>query len=193
MRTLRLSIWSKRKGRKEKPQGTQSKADRDENEYALLTAGHPFHFPRLFCQLTLGWLTSRQLTNSGFAVTGNSVNSLNNGFLDDFCIEAGGAPGCIGMNTDGAGGQIATNTMFAPGTYTVSFDLAGEPVGFGGETDNIAVNFGDYSDSISLDAGAPFRTITFTATIMPFSQLDHRTDFFGGATVGQQHRRLAAR
>ncbi len=65
------------------------------------------------------------LTNSGFTVTERSVDSLNDSFFGNQCTDAGGAPGCIDTTGIGGGSTLQTSMFFAPGTYTVSFDLAG--------------------------------------------------------------------
>jgi hypothetical protein len=84
-----------------------------------------------------------------------------------------GAPGpcagagtnqCVDLNStanDGSGpaGKLISVDKFAAGTYTVTFDLAGNQ-GSGPETTKIKL--GTWSDEITLAAGAPWTTYTLT-------------------------------
>ncbi|HVF27102.1 MAG TPA: hypothetical protein VM943_02605 [Pyrinomonadaceae bacterium] len=111
------------------------------------------------------------LTNSGFTVTERSVDSLNVGFFGNQCTDAGGAPGCIDTTGIGGGSTIQTSMSFAPGTYTVSFDLAGAIVNPNTPSSGIRASFGAFSQTYTLNNGDLFRTLTFTTTLAAPSQL----------------------
>ncbi len=117
------------------------------------------------------YIAPTPLTNSGFTVTANSVDSLNGSFFSNQCTNAGGAPGCIDTTGIGGGSTIQTSMLFAAGTYTVSFDLAGAFNNSSSPTSSIIASLGAFSQTYTLNNGDPFRTLTFTTTLAAPSQL----------------------
>jgi hypothetical protein len=93
------------------------------------------------------YIAPTPLTNSGFTVTANSVDSLNGSFFSNQCTNAGGAPGCIDTTGIGGGSTIQTSMSFAPGTYTVSFDLAGAFSNTTQLTSSIIASLGAFSQT----------------------------------------------
>jgi hypothetical protein len=105
---------------------------------------------------------SGALNYTGFAnwtVTGGSVDLIGNGFFD---FQPGNGL-YVDMNgSTGQGGTIATTTVFAPGTYTVTFDFAGSARGPDGI---VTVTLGDLTQTITLSSSTPFTTQTLTANV----------------------------
>jgi len=117
------------------------------------------------------YVATNALTNSGFTVTAGSVDSLNGNFFSDQCTTAGGAPGCIDTNGIGGGSTLQTSMFFAPGTYTVSFDLAGALFITTPPSSSITASLGAFSQTYTLNNGDLFRTLTFSTTLAAPSQL----------------------
>jgi len=70
--------------------------------------------------------------------------------------------------SSGDAGKMTTKTSFslAPGTYTLSFDLAGNQRGYPDDTVIVQVDMGGlFSNSYSLSSSDTFRTITETFTV----------------------------
>ena len=111
------------------------------------------------------------LTNSGFTVTERSVDSFNDSFNGNQCTDAGGAPGCIDTTGIGGGSTLQTSMFFAPGTYTVSFDLAGALFITTPPSSSITASLGAFSQTYTLNNGDLFRTLTFSTTLAAPSQL----------------------
>jgi hypothetical protein len=100
----------------------------------------------------------------------------------NWTVGAGGSVDLIGMTTDGPlfdlfpgnGGYVdldgstftesnlSTIMSFAPGTYTLSFDLAGNARGDIAKT--TVITLGSFTQSISLASNAPYALHTFTFT-----------------------------
>lgn len=96
---------------------------------------------------------------ANWAVTGGSVDLIGNGFFD---FQPGNGL-YVDMNgSTGQGGTIATTTVFAPGTYSVSFDFAGSARGLNGI---VTVTLGDLVQTITLSSSTPFTTQSFTANV----------------------------
>ncbi|GAC1516618.1 MAG: hypothetical protein NVS1B11_37830 [Terriglobales bacterium] len=95
-------------------------------------------------------------------VTAGSIDVLTNSFFGSICTQAGGGPICI--DTVGAGnGRLETTTSFGPGTYTVSFDLAGNQ--YYNQSNSLRVSLGSFFQDYTLNSSDQFRTITFTTTL----------------------------
>jgi hypothetical protein len=114
----------------------------------------------------------------------------------NWTVAAGGSVDLIGMTTDGPlfdlfpgnGGYVdldgstftesslSTIMSFAPGTYTLSFDLAGNARGDIDKT--TVITLGNFTQSITLASNAPFALHTFTFTTTG-GQLSF-TDMSGG-------------
>src|SRR6185369_701534 len=73
----------------------------------------------------------------------------------------------------GDAGKITTNMVFAPGNYTLSFDLSGNARN--DSNDTVAVSLGSYSESITLPGTAPFSTYIRNVSVAAPAQLvfDH--------------------
>lgn len=97
---------------------------------------------------------------ANWTVTSGSVDLIGNGSFD---LQPGNGL-YIDMNgSTQQGGTIATITTFSPGTYTVSFDLAGS---FRNSVlGTVTVTLGDLSQTISLSSTTPFTTQTLTANV----------------------------
>jgi hypothetical protein len=103
-----------------------------------------------------------QLNYANFAnwnVTSGSVDLIGNGFFD--FLPGNG----LYVDMDGSTGQagtIVSKQVFAPGNYTLSFDLAGSERGIDGvET----VQFGSLDQIIDLPSSVGFTLETFNVTI----------------------------
>ena len=102
------------------------------------------------------------LNYTGFAnwtVPGGSVDLIGNGFFDFY-------PG-NGLYIDldgstGAGGTLKSTTVFAAGTYTLTFDLGGNARGAGNDT--LTVSLGSWSEVFNVPDTFPLTTITRTFT-----------------------------
>lgn len=87
-------------------------------------------------------------------VTGGSVDLL------DFGLGQG-----LSVDLDGSStgpGLLSTKEAFAPGTYNLSFDLAGSQRG---DTNDVTVTFGSYSTVLTRDGSDPFSTVSATVTL----------------------------
>jgi len=103
--------------------------------------------------------------NVSNAGSGGAVDLIGNGFFDFY-------PG-NGLYIDICGsrsacGVLTTNQIFAPGTYTVTLDLAGNARS--GTSDGTTVNFGAYSNTVMLST-SQLDTLTFTTTLGSASAL----------------------
>jgi hypothetical protein len=96
---------------------------------------------------------------ANFNVTNGSVDLIGNGFFDFF-------PG-NGLYVDldgstGDAGVFTSNTLFAPGNYSLMFDLAGSQRG---STETVNVSFGSYSEVFTLASDMAFTTVARNATV----------------------------
>jgi hypothetical protein len=117
-----------------------------------------------------------QLNYTAFAnwnVVSGSVDLIGNGFFDFL-------PG-NGLYVDmdgstGAAGSIQTKATFAPGSYTLSFDLAGSERGPDG---NVTVTFGPLSQTIDLPSSTGFTLETFNVTLSSPSEITFTSNIPG--------------
>ena len=103
-----------------------------------------------------------QLNYANFAnwnVTSGSVDLLGNGFFD--FIPGNGLYVDMDGSTNQAG-TIVSKRVFAPGDYTLSFDLAGSERGPEG---TVTVQFGSLNQTIDLSSNTAFTLETFNVTI----------------------------
>ena len=95
----------------------------------------------------------------------SSVDLIGVGGGFDFIMGHGGyidLDGSSGSNNNPAG-QLTSKTVFGPGTYTLTFDLAGNRRGAMAQTTDVTL--GDFSTSIGPEPqGLGFQTFTFTFT-----------------------------
>jgi hypothetical protein len=81
---------------------------------------------------------------------------------------AAGQGNCVDLDgSTGSGnlpeaGQLDSNTIFGPGTYTLTFDLAGNQRGAPAQT--TVISLGTWSTSLTENASDPWATYTFTFT-----------------------------
>jgi hypothetical protein len=111
-------------------------------------------------------------------VTAGSVDVVN-GSSNPWGIVCAG--GCV--DTDGttsAAGTLQTKDSFAPGAYTLSFDISGNQRG--GVADSLLVNFGTYSETFLKNASDPFEHITRNVTLSAIAALIFSGQ--GGDNVG---------
>jgi hypothetical protein len=102
------------------------------------------------------------LNYSSFAnwtVTSGTVDLIGNGFYDFFPANV------LYVDLDGStmqAGRMETKTSFGPGSYVLSFDLAGSQRG---NPNTVNVYFGGLVDSITLEYTVPFTTYTYNVTL----------------------------
>ena len=87
-------------------------------------------------------------------------------------IVCNGSQTCVDLDGTGgpsSGSAITTKDDFAPGTYTVRFDVSGNQRN--GPSDTMTVAFGDLSHTITKIGSAGFETITLTAVVMAGDKL----------------------
>jgi MYXO-CTERM domain-containing protein len=94
---------------------------------------------------------------------GGTVDLIQSGDLYAITC-AGGAGKCLDMDgTTGGTGTITTFTIFAQGTYQLSFDLSGNQRS--GSDDTLRVVFGDLDETFTRSPADPFETITRTVNV----------------------------
>jgi hypothetical protein len=95
----------------------------------------------------------------GAGIGGGTVDLIGNGYFD--FLPGNG----LYVDLDGStyvAGQLISNLNFAPGTYTLQFDLAGNQRDGGLET--VVVTMGNFSTSLTPAEFDPFTTHTYTFT-----------------------------
>jgi hypothetical protein len=122
-------------------------------------------------QLDYSAFANFHIANTG---AGGTVDLIGNGFFDFY-------PGNgLYIDLDGSGngvpGLLTTNQTFAPGTYTLSFDLAGSARG---EDEHVAVNFGPYSQTYFLPSDQGYTLFTQTVTLTAPAQLSFQNSESG--------------
>jgi hypothetical protein len=134
--------------------------------------------------------------NDGFEGEGDPGSSLNynsftnwdvtNGTVD--IIKTGGfgidcQSGSYCVDLDGStsnAGVLTTKDDFASGSYVLSFDLSGNQRG--GAADTVVVNFGNLSESITLNSNDPWTTYMRNVTLASAGKLSF--DHAGGDNFG---------
>jgi hypothetical protein len=114
-------------------------------------------------QLNYNDFANWTIANEGL---GGTVDLIGNGFFDFF-------PGNgLYIDLDGTGsgvpGLLTTKQTFAPGTYTLSFDLAGSARGL---DEHVTINFGPFSQTFFLPSTQGFTLFTETVTLTAPAQL----------------------
>jgi hypothetical protein len=100
------------------------------------------------------------------AGSNGSVDLIGNGFFDFY--PGNGLYVDLQGSTNGPGGLLTTKQTFAPGTYDLSFDLAGSARG----VDNtVQVNFGPYSQNFFIPSTQGYTLYTATVTLTAPAQL----------------------
>ncbi len=110
-------------------------------------------------------------------VTSGSVDLIGNGFFD--FLPGNGLYVDLDGTTNSAG-LFSTNMLFAPGSYIVTFSLAGSQRG---SSETVTVSLGDWSTTISnIPSNQPFTVYTFTITTTTTGPLSFQNA--GGDNVG---------
>ncbi len=122
-----------------------------------------------------------------WSVLGGSVDLIRSG--DFFVSCAGGSGSCIDLDgSTKAGGGIATNSIFGPGSYSLTFDISGNQRSFMGglaeHGDAMMVTLGDWTQKLRVQADDSWKTVsiifeTGVAGELSFSQLGMSYDYFG--------------
>lgn len=130
--------------------------------------------------------TNQQLNQTVFAkwtVTAGSVDVIGDGGSYAFLPPGNG--NYVDLNgSTGAPGTLTTNMIFAPGSYQVSFDLAGSQGGSGNvdhtsKTTQISFAIGGVAQSLTLNPSSPLTHYTFNFTTTSAGALSF-TDLAGG-------------
>lgn len=127
------------------------------------------------------------LNYTGFAnwtVTEGTVDLIGNGYFDWFNYAHG-----LYVDMDGStgnAGTMETKTSLAldPGTYVLSFDLAGNHRNDASEMVTVNVSLGAFSQNYSLSRNAPFTTYTETFTVATAGNYDLSFAGAGGDNIG---------
>ena len=94
-----------------------------------------------------------------------------------------GHGGYVDLNgTNGVPGTLQTITNFAPGAYTLAFDLGGNALGDGPKT--TVVTLGNISESITLNSGDPLTQYLFSFTTTTSGQLSFADLAGGNGNIG---------
>jgi len=127
------------------------------------------------------------LNYTGFAnwtVTEGTVDLIGNGFYD-FLPGNGLYVDLDGSTKDSGIMTTTTSLSLDPGTYTLSFDLAGNHRNNASETVEVQVGVGSlFSDTYSLSRYAPFTTFTETFTVVTAGSYDLSFEGAGGDNIG---------
>lgn len=124
-----------------------------------------------------------QFTFANWTVTSGTVDVIGDG--GPFAYFSVGHGNYVDLNgSSGAPGQLTTNIIFAAGTYSVSFELAGSQGGSGNvdpfsHTTEIAFSIGGVTQSLTLNPTVPFTPYTFLFTTTGAGKLSF-TDLSGG-------------
>lgn len=124
-----------------------------------------------------------QYTFAKWDVTAGSVDVIGDGGPYAFLPVGNG--NYVDLNgSTGSPGQLTTRQIFAAGTYTVEFDLAGSRGGAGNvdpasHTTQIAFSIGGTTQSLTLSPTAPLTHYSFTFTTTGAGRLSF-TDLIGG-------------
>ena len=109
-----------------------------------------------------------QLNHNAFAnwaVSDGTVDLIGNGFYD-FFPTSGLYVDLDGTTPNDAG--VMSSVVFAPGSYTLSFQLAGSQRG---DVNTVEVALGTFSTSITLASGVGLTDYTFAVTVLSADQL----------------------
>ncbi|MES2193625.1 MAG: PEPxxWA-CTERM sorting domain-containing protein [Pseudomonadota bacterium] len=129
-----------------------------------------------------------QTTFANWNVSSGSVDVIGDG--GPYAYFPVGHGNYVDLNgSSGQPGAITTKTLFAAGTYSVSFDLAGSQGGAGNidpssHTTKIEFSIGGVTQELTLDPTAPFTTHTFLFTTTGEGALTFRDLAGGNNNVG---------
>ena len=113
-----------------------------------------------------------------FFVQGGSVDVLNTGFFPQLCTAAGGSPVCIDLDGN-SGGTLSSTQFFGPGTYNLTFDLAGSQRG---DVNTTRLFIGDQANvPFTLQSGDQFQTFTVNNIVIAPGASSRLTFFNEGA------------
>lgn len=104
-----------------------------------------------------GSLNYNNFTN--WNVTDGTVDLIGNGFYDYYSGHGNG----LYVDLDGStfkAGIMSTKTIFAPGTYTLQFDLGGNQIGY--PPDVVDISLGSWNTSLTRYSADPLATVTYT-------------------------------
>jgi len=102
---------------------------------------------------------------ANWAVSDGTVDLIGNGFYD-FFPTSGLYVDLDGTTPNDAG--VMSSVVFAPGSYTLSFQLAGSQRG---DVNTVEVALGTFSTSITLASGVGLTDYTFAVTVLSADQL----------------------
>lgn len=113
-----------------------------------------------------------------WTVTAGTIDVIGVGTQWDYFGVASGYYLDLDGSTHDAG-RVTSDMVFGPGTYTVSYDLAGSRRG---DVNTLDISFGGFSDTVTMASGAGWTTYTHEITLTSATNLvfDHR----GGDNIG---------
>jgi hypothetical protein len=114
-------------------------------------------------QLNYFGFTNWYVANAG---AGGSVDLIGNGFFDFY--PGNGLYVDLAGSTNGPGGLMTTLQTFGPGTYSISYDLAGSARGI---DSTVHVNFGSFSQDYFLPSSQGYTLYGATVTLLAPAQL----------------------
>jgi hypothetical protein len=97
---------------------------------------------------------------TNWTISNGTVDLIGNGYYD--FLPGNGLYVDLDGSTNQAGIMISINLN--PGTYILSFDLAGSQRG---DTNIVDVSFGNYTGAITMNSADPFTTFTTAVTVPP--------------------------
>jgi hypothetical protein len=121
-----------------------------------------------------------------WTVSDGTVDLIGNGFYD-FGLSGNGHGLFVDMDgsTGNAGTMMSTTLNLNPGTYTLSFDLAGNHRNSSTEKVNVSVVLGSlFSESFSLSQNAPFTTFTRSFNVLTTGSYKLKFEGVGGDNIG---------
>lgn len=120
----------------------------------------------------------------GATVVNGTVDFIASGDFGIQCV--GSTGGCIDLDgSTGDAGEIVTElTTFAPGEYTLSFDLSGNQRG--GAADSVTITIGSLLNETIFDilASDPFETYTYNFTVTSETTASLVVGASGGDNIG---------
>jgi len=120
---------------------------------------------------------------ANWTVTDGTVDLIGNGFYD--FLPGNGLYVDLDGSTYNAGIMTTTTSLsLDPGTYTLSFDLAGNHRNGATETVSVKVEVGLFSKTYSLGRYDPFTTFTETFTVLTAGNYNLSFEGTGGDNIG---------
>ena len=120
---------------------------------------------------------------ANWTVSDGTVDLIGNGFYD--FLPGNGLYVDMDGSTGNAGKMLTLNTLnLQPGTYALSFDLAGNHRNGSAETVSVKVETGISSTTYSLNQSDPFQTFTQLFTINSATSVNLSFEGVGGDNIG---------